>query len=629
MKTKTTLIIILLFSVCSCKKYLDVVPDNVATIENAFTMRNTAEKFLFTCYSYIPKNGDYIYDPAVMGADEMWGLQTEWAALRLVQGFQNVVDPYFNPWSGLQASPALFGGIRDCNIFLENIHKVVEMDEFERKRWEAEAKFLKAYYHFYLLRMYGPIPLIRENLPISADVEETRVTREPVDDCVNYIVQLLDEAAVDLPDKIQADATELGRITKPIALAIKTRVLIMGASPLFNGNPDYVNFKDRKGIALFNPVYDLEKWKRAADAAKTAIDAAHANGNKLYYYNENNPASTLVSAETNLKMNIRNSLTAKWNPEIVWGNPNNLSSENQKQSQARLDGSTSGLASTGSTLAPTLRMAEMFYTKNGVPITEDNSWDYAGRYSLKTGTAAEKYYIKEGYETVKFHFDREPRFYADLAFDGSIWYGQGNKTDLNNWYVQAKLGQYSGPIQSGQYSTTGYWPQKLVNVENIYTATNNYTIVNYPYPEVRLADLYLLYSEALNEYSGPDTEVYNYIDLVRKRAGLKTVAESWSLYSINKTKHTSKEGLREIIHQERAIELAFEGHRYWDLKRWKEAVSALTYPIQGWNIRQQDAVSFYTVVTIRNRIFNQKDYFWPLRELDMITNKNLVQNPGW
>lgn len=631
MKNKNILVIVfILFTVSSCKKYLDVVPDNVATIDNAFSMRNTAEKYLFTCYSWLPKNGSYAYDPAMMGADEMWGRNTEYAAILKVKGFQNVVNPYFNYWSGPDnTAPGLFMAIRDCNIFLENIDRVVELDDVERARWKAEVKFLKAYYHFYLLRAYGPIPLIKENLPINVNLDDAKVERKPIDECINYIVSLLDEASPDLPVKIQAEENELGRITKPIALAMKAKVLVTAASPLFNGNPDYANFKSSKGVVFFNQMFDKEKWKLAADAVKAAIDAAHLNGNKLYYYSENDQASTLVSSETNFKMNVRNSITAKWNPEIIWANPNNLVDDNQKQAQARLDGSISGLAYTGSTLSATMKLVETFYTNHGLPIKEDNSWDYQGRFDLKTAGVSDRFNIKEGYKTVNLHFNRELRFYADIAFDGGIWYGQGNKTEVNNWYVQAKLGQYSGNIQNN-YSPTGYWPKKLVNVENVYSATVPYTIVKYPFVEIRLADLYLLYAEALNEYYGPSTDAYYYIDLVRARAGLQGVVNTWtSSYSTNQTKHTTQTGLRQIIQQERAIELVFEAQRYWDLKRWKLATSELTYPIKGWNTNKEDAENYYTPITIYNRTFKPKDYFEPIRELDLVTNSNLVQNPGW
>lgn len=630
MKILKLLFVAFCMTICSCKQYLDVVPDNVATIDHAFTMRNTAEKYLFTCYSYLPKTGHYIWDPSLYNADEMWGIQLNYGSLQVAQGFQNVVTPIFDFWNGdLAGLPSLFMAIRDCNIFLANIDKTLDLEPYERRRWKAEVTFLKAYYHYYLMRMYGPIPLVKENIPISAGVEEVKVKRQTIDECTAYILELLDECTPGLPDRIQAEATELGRITRPIALAIKAKVLITVASPFFNGNSDYVNFVNEAGIPYFNQTVDPERWGRASDACKAAIDAAHTAGHKLYYYNEHDANSLLVSRETNLVMNIRNSVTAKWNPEVIWGNTINMARDNQFMAQARLDGNTAGMASVGASLAPTIKMSETFYTKNGVPIREDKTWSYATRHELRQAAAADKYYISEGYTSIKSHFDREPRFYASMAFDGSIWYGQGRKTEGSNWIIRAKFGQYSGGIPINGYSATGYWAKKLVNPENVYSSTNPYEIVDYPQPEIRLADLYLLYAEALNEYEGPSANALEYIDLVRTRAGLRSVEDSWTNYSSNSSKFKSQQGLREIIHQERAIELSFEGHRYYDLKRWKKAIEELNHRVQGWNILQGDASQYFKVVTIHNRRFNFRDYLWPLREHDLVVNKNLKQNPGW
>lgn len=622
-------VIVLAFSLAagSCGEYLDIVPDNVATIENAFTMRNTAEKFLFTCYSYLPKGGNYVWDPAVLGADELWTIR-EYGSNQVLRGFQTVADPWFDYWSGRDGVASLYMGIRDCNIFLANVDQVLDATELERRRWAAEVKFLKAYYHFHLLRYYGPIPLVRENMPISASVAETKVKRQPVDDCFAYVVELLDEAIPELPPIIQAEATEMGRITRVIALSVKAKALVLAASPLFNGNSDYASFKGRDGTAFFNQTVDPDKWRIAAEACKAAIDAANDAGHKLYYYHENEPNASFVSPETNVKMNIRYAVTDRWNPEIIWGNVKSLSAENQREAQARLDGSTSGL-SVSSTLGATLKMVEMFYSNHGVPITEDKAWDYGGRYDLKSAGASERYYIKEGYQTVKLNFDREPRFYASLGFDGSIWYGQGRLNEANSWFVEAKFGQNAGGMPMHGYSATGYWPKKLVHPESVYSSTVDFSIVNYPNPEIRLADLYLLYAETINESQGPVAEALHYIDEVRARAGLAGVEESWSAYSNRPDKYTTKEGLREIIHGERAIELAFEGHRSWDLKRWKKSMDELNYRIQGWDITQEEARAYYTVSTIFNRKFYFRDYFWPIRELELVRNKNLVQNPGW
>src|SRR3546814_12284990 len=126
---------------------------------------------------------------------------------------------------------------------------VKDIDQIEKDRWVAEVKVFKAYYHFYLLRMYGPIPLIRENFPIASGVEEVQVAREPFDNCVDYIVELLDEAVLEenLPASIEDRTTEWGSITKPTALTIKALVLTTAASLLFSGNPDYGSLADQIG----------------------------------------------------------------------------------------------------------------------------------------------------------------------------------------------------------------------------------------------------------------------------------------------------------------------------------------------------------------------------------------------
>lgn len=125
------------------------------------------------------------------------------------------------------------------------------MDESERRRWIAEVQVLKAFYHYYLLQLYGPIPIVDENLPISATEEEVRIKRDKVDEVIEYIVNSIDEVYMDLPLRITNQSTEMGRLTRPAALAIKAKVLLLAASPLFNGNTDYANFKDWDGEPFF------------------------------------------------------------------------------------------------------------------------------------------------------------------------------------------------------------------------------------------------------------------------------------------------------------------------------------------------------------------------------------------
>lgn len=635
----------LLICAGSCKKYLDVVPDQVGTIDNAFTLRSTAEKFLFTCYSYMPKHGDMDDNPAFNAGDEIWYMDpirdVDPDYWNIARGMQNVGNPYGSFWTGKNQGIKLFTALRDCNIFLANIEKVRDMELIERERWKAEVTFLKAYYHFYLVRMYGPIPIIRSNLDVGSSPDQVQIPREHVDSCFSYIVQLLDEAAANdaLPAKIVGtEQTELGRITKAIVLALKAKVLVTAASPLFNGNSDFTGLKtDVKdgGIPLINPVADPKKWEVAVAACKEAIEFCHANFYSLQRYNPALNPSWIINDTIKTQLSIRMAVTEKdFNTEVIWANTSSRAGDLQRWAMPILaSGALSGSGPKG-ILAPPIKMAELFYTRNGVPITEDKTWDYAGRFQLKTATAADTFYIKKGEQTVKLHFDREPRFYADLAFDRGIWFGNwvNNYSISNMLFVKARRAEYAARQGVSNFSVTGYWIKKLISMGTVGASDGNVTGSNqtpYPWPEIRLADLYLWYAEALNEVNGPGAETFRWIDEVRNRAGLPTVAYSWDNFSSQPTRYTTKAGLRDIIHQERLIELAFEGQRFWDLRRWREAHIVLNAPVRGWSTEQQDPAAYYKPVVQWTQTFKLRDYFWPIDQDELLRNKKLVQNPGW
>ncbi|GAA4315439.1 RagB/SusD family nutrient uptake outer membrane protein [Mucilaginibacter gynuensis] len=625
------LLLITIAGISSCKKsYLDIIPDNVATLDNAFANRNEAEKYLFTCYSYLPQEGHPDKNPGFNGGDELWiywPFQTDYFFLdpyNIARGLQNKANPYLNYWDSFDGR-SLWQGIRTCNIFLENVEKVPDLQPYEKARWIAEAKFLKAYFHWYLFRMYGPIPIQDKNLDITASPEQVKVSRQPVDSVVNYITRLIDDAAAGddntgLPSRITSAATELGRITKVAALSIKARVLVTAASPLFNGNTELGGMKNKNGQALFNTQYDAAKWTRAVDACKAAIDLAEANGVILYHFN---PGVINVDDATKTQMNIRNAVCEKWNSELIWGSTASANPTFWLQLFAcpQLDQNNINLDLKGQ-MAPTLKMAELFYTKNGVPIEEDKTWDYANRFKLRPTPSGDPN-LQADYQTVGLHVDREPRFYADIAFDGAKFFMKNG-----NFNIQSKAEQYSGKKQSRLYSITGYYTKKLVNWNLVATSTN-VTVESYPWPIIRLTDLYLLYAEALNE-SGRSAEALPYLNQIRDRAGLKSIESSWSTYSKNPGKYTSVSGLREIIQQERGIELAFEASRFYDLRRWKTAPQVMSTPIYGWDINQTSFEDFNKRVLLFSPKFTgPRDYFWPIKEYDLQINPNLVQNPGW
>jgi hypothetical protein len=643
-------VIILFIISTSCEKdYLDVVPDNIATIDLAFNTRSTAENFLSTCYTYIPEHANVEQNFSLLAGDEIWYYaendfyMNNETSFRLAKGMQNSASPYLNYWEGGRGAPhSLFNALRDCNIFLENLVEVPGLEEDERLKWIDEVKVLKAFYHFWLMQMYGPIPIIAQNIAVGASPEETNVKRESIDDVVSYLVQILDEVieAENLPGLINYIYTDMGRITMPIAKALKAKILVLAASPIFNGNTDLSELTDNLGNKLVSQVNDPQKWVYARDALFEAIESAHLNGHQLYEFNQQIPIIGGINEEITRELSLRAAITEPFNTEIIWAFSPEWTGDLQMWCQPRWTADHSALFGyTKKSHAPTLNMAETFYTNNGVPIDEDLTWDYGNRYDViqtplfdSNNENFHEFYIEDDYYTAKLHTYREPRFYSSIGFDGGKWFSL--ETENINFipHLNAKAGAASGKQGFEIYSITGFFAKKLVHYENIISLQGS-TIKGYSFPIIRLSDLYLMYSEALNETkAAPDAEVYEYIQRVRTRAGLDAggdILNTWQMYSTNPSKPMTKDGMRKIIHQERMIELALEGHRYWDLKRWKLATEYFNKPIQGWNIFRSDVEGFYEVENIFYRNFSTKDYLWPISQNELLRNPNLIQNPGW
>ena len=630
-----------LFCIAGCN-YLDIVPDNVATLDHAFTDKNSAEKYLATIYSYQPYFGFAANDPSIGASDEWYFLWDNYSAqsmfayeMAVQMGLQSVSAPYYNYWTGSNGGRGLFVALRDCNTFLENIDKVnATLDDETKEKWIGEVYFFKAFYHFYLMRLYGPIPIIRENIPISASVEDVRAYREPVDEVVKYIVEMCDEAMKTLPNAIVDPNIEYGHATKPAAAMLKAQALIWLASPLFNGNNDYADFADNRGVKLF-PAADPTRWATAAKACKDAIDICEQAGIKLYEFTD---MRYDLSETTKRLMDIRGTVTDPWNVETIYSHPRWPSTNAQHFVKPRLIAEElTGGGSDNGCFSATFKMAELFYSNHGVPIDEDTEYAYNDRYNLTTVGNDHYYYIPEGKKTAVLNTYREPRFYADLGFDTGYWWGSGRTYDVGKgtdtqtpWVIQCKQGEVAGKASDIRYCKTGYYIKKVVSYLTTQSSSGAISISRYPWPVMRLADLYLLYAEALNEsMSAPDESVYEYIDKVRARAGLEGVVTSWANWSKVPDKPKTQSGMREIIHRERMIELAFEGPRYYDLRRWKEAYANCNQAYLGWNAKQSTPEDYYVTVVTDHPVFLSKDYLSPIPEAEMLRNTNLVQNPGW
>ena len=310
----------------SCNKFLDVVPnDGIATLDMAFNLRSTAERYLGTCYSYMPIEGNVIHDPAMLTGDELWDLvgrivsntndRVRNTYFQIARGYQSASNVYANDWADM------YRGIRCCDILVENVDRVPDMTRTEKQQWKAEATFLKAYYHFNLVRKWGPVPVIRESLPIDSDVETVRVYRDNIDDCFDYIIELLDKAYTDLP-LLPESTDQYGHITKPVCKALKAKVAVYAASPLFNGNEEEASLVDNQGRQLFpskTPEQKLARWTYAVTACKEAIDECALANIKLYdksYVKQDyRMVDSLMTTVT-----LRKAFSENWNTEVVWGN---------------------------------------------------------------------------------------------------------------------------------------------------------------------------------------------------------------------------------------------------------------------------------------------------------------------
>ncbi|MEA4916085.1 RagB/SusD family nutrient uptake outer membrane protein [Proteiniphilum sp.] len=630
------LIIIMMTTIISCSDFLDVVPEGTATLESAFSMRRHTLRYLYTCYSYLPSNsvGSSI---DVMAGDEAWvNDDPQYTqnigrdANRIARGLLTSTNQLGSMWSHY------YTAIRDCNNFLKGIETTVVPDlmEFERRQWIGEVKALKAYYHFLLLSQYGPIPIVRENLPVSTDVYGVQVPRNTIDEVVNYIVELLDEAIPDLPATVRSEIDDLGRLTLPIAVSLKAQVLVTAASPLFNCNEEFATMKNKDGTQLFpqDKSQQIEKWKLAAEACREAVRVCMDSlGMELYTYPGDpkyNLSDTIIQ-----QMTLRQAFCEDWNNEVIWADTRDWVSTLQHRVLPVLNPMFDAQPQMAEVFSVPLKIAEMFYTENGVPIEEDTEWDYNSRYTLRRATKEEGLYIRTGGETARANFEREPRFYAWLGFPQGIWYGSGSYDDSKPGelyhYPDIKGARISG---TDMREPTGYVPKKWIHYQTLQPVTLQISVYNYIWPKYRLAELLLYYAEALNEADNTQAarqEAIKYVDMIRERAGLQPVAESWRLHSNNPGRYNTQEGLREIIHQERLIELCLEGKRFWDLRRWKTAREVLNQPIQGWSLFNTNNAEIYKPLTIFNQRFGLKDYFWPIGEDELTRNTNLIQSLGW
>jgi hypothetical protein len=654
---KSILLIVASVMSFGCTEFLDLVPDSELTLDMIFAMKEDAWNALAKVYSYMPRdeirdNSSWLLgDEYMTHEDEQNG---KWyPPMNIMRGNQSASDPQLGYWQGSGGAPHLYSAIRTANIFIAKIDEVTDMSPQEIADWKAQAKFLKAYYHFLLLRSYGPIIINDEAMPADAVGDALYKRRSKVDDCFDYIIRTINEAIPNL--KPISSATESGQVNQLVAKSIKARVLLYRASPFFSGNRDYyedfVDFDGKPYFAVFDQETDTKrKWKEALDAIDTALIACRQAGiDRLYEYEKPIFAYDRGNFDTvpdrmKTLYDLRMLICDPWNKELIWG-MSNVTPESQFISNYTNIAVPPQFAEDLSAhygycdceLAASYHMVEAYYTKNGLPPVEDKTFRWASRHNIVDipGVEFPEYdaeyrgYLQPGAQTIYYYLNREPRFYANLGITGGYWRTHEVKYPTDFLAGGLAGGRY-GDV-GNHYLYTGIGIQKFVHPQS--KEGHWMRVVLFPYPLIRLADLYLMKAEAMNEYlDAPNQEVWDAVNLVRTRAGIPNVEDAWGGVNAKPeafNKHISKVGMREIIKMERGIELAFEGVRFWDLLRWKDAVGELSKPVIGWMAKKTTVESFFVQEVKQTRRFSFRDCLTPLRVSELNRNSNLKQNPGW
>lgn len=588
-----------LYLTSSCDDYLEKTPDDDMTIEEVFSNPDWTRAWLANSYSWLPNEANFADDgafrsPFTGGCDEMEIAFGASYAHLINAGSWNATNigrvPVWNE---------TYCAVRTVNVFLENIDNVPKLPEDERKTMKGEAYFLRAFFHFLSFRTHGPIPIVQNVVGTNDDF--LAITRLSVDDCVEKIVDDLDDA-IELLPRTRVN-TEYGRPSKAAAYALKARLLLYAASPLYNGNTELARLKDRvSGKNLIPQEYDHEKWRKAAQAAREALEECNAAGHVLHYSSSKDP-----------KESYEEVFIENWNDEIIWAK--NLN--NYWHHMWCSDPISYGCPSI---FNPTQELVDAYQMANGqnpilgyeddgkTPIINPASGYIEAGYA---SSAHSKGYHPKGVRNM--YANREPRFYASINFAGQVW---KHDHELALWYNGIDGKKYG----SSDYCKTGYLMRKHNNINN----TSNPFIANKTtWNYFRVGELYLILAEAENEYSGPTSEVYEAIDEIRERAGLEGLEEG-----------LDQGQMRDRIKHERRIELAFENHRFFDVRRWKDAEKTQSGKVHCLNIYEGNALNddkFYERVECEERIFQSpQHYFFPIPQTEIDKNKDkLVQNLGW
>lgn len=614
-----TKIIIFLFSIIlffSCSDYLDKQPDDMQTLKGVFEKRSSTEQYLANVLNYLPHQWDAVCSqdnsyygwPFVPASDE-----AEWGAVRVYAVMQNgshsAANPALNFWT------PLYRGIRESNIFLQNVNNCVELKEEEKKQWAAEARYVNIMCHYWLAMLYGPIVLVKDELvDLNTTIYRERDTWE---ECVDWITESLKEVAELLP--VKQEDIYAGRPTKMAALAYRSRMLLYSASKLMNGNPYFSSITKEDGTHLFPTQNDTEKWRIAANAAKEIIDMCES-GNVPY---------GLLTGESDEERQkgiyYKNVFTENWNKELLdakdLGNDVYFMDLTPAPNGERFKGHA--------TACVTQQQVDAYamsnglypitgYLKGGKPIIDETSGYSEDGFSTFTVPTFDSYNAGYTGEAFDMYKDREPRFYASIGYNEGVW--PNTMTDKPIF-----LNKYgSEGASSSDYNRTGYLVTKFCHpASSVFPYSLQWRRT---WPNFRYAEVLLNYVESKIEL-GETLQALYYWNMIRRRAGVPEIETVYPSVTTDKNLAVF------LIRRERQVEFAFENIRWFDANRWKIATETNNKEAYGMNVNitslNRMREEYYIRTAFESRVFKENQYLQPIPQTSIVKNPKLIQNPGW
>jgi hypothetical protein len=570
-------LITLAAAIPGCKKtgFLDQTVTTSLNEQTTFSDSSNAMQFLNNIYS----NVGFATDPRRFTNNSTYaaGLEAacdeaEGPSASSSNGFIQFTTGSVNPtivpsdaWS------TCYTNIRAVNQFLKHM-PVIPFNKALKLQVTAEARFLRAWYYAMMMEHYGGIPLIGDTIYASADHIDVR--RNSYRQCVSYVLSECDSAATVLP--VSWSGAQYGRISKAACLALKARVLLFAASPLFNNGGLAGGNAPLDSIVAY-PDSDPGRWQLAADAAKAVIALGAYS---LYTDSTSKPGAPGYG--------FQELFTQRYNNEYILAH---MMGDN-KYLESLWDVPSRG--GSGGPF-PYQELVDAFPMSNGLDITDPAS----------------------GYDPNNPYQNRDPRLDYTIIHDSTmrVTFGTNQPSPVQlyiNTSVNPPIPSSGDAVYKG--TTTGLYIFKMMDPNVINNSLSNSPRV---LPLIRYAEILLNFAEATNEAAGPTSEVYQAVEAIRQRAGLRPYQLPTGL---------DQAGMRAVIQKERRLELAFEGFRFFDVRRWMIAEQTDNQMMHGMEVdRGPDVV--YKPFNVRKHNFTKAMYLWPLPLSEIAKSPSLLQNP--